>query len=155
MPSQEYLRARHDYNPDTGEYISKRFKKQLGSRGKRGQLRAKVQGKPYFVHRLIWVWMTGEDPGDNQIDHIDGNPSNNAWSNLRLCTCAQNSQNRRLPLSSTGFRGVYRCTNSGSFFSSIVCEGKGHYLGVFPTAEAASAAYELKATELFGEFNPQ
>ena len=154
MPTQEYLKNLHTYNPDTGEYLSHRFKKPLGSKDKRGRIRAKIQGKPYFVSRLVWVWMTGEDPGDNYVDHIDGNPSNNKWSNLRLTTPAQNSHNRILPSNLSGYRGVYKLSKpcGKRYYSQVVSNGVKHYLGVFDTPEEAHAAYIQKIAELHGEY---
>lgn len=39
-----------------------------------------------------------------------------------------------------------------TYLAKIVFEGKSIFLGCFETAEQASAAYEAKAKELFGEF---
>ena len=49
-------------------------------------------GKNYLEHRIIWAWMTGEWP-EKMIDHIDQNPLNNRWSNLREADNATNQQN--------------------------------------------------------------
>ena len=37
-----------------------------------------------YAHRLAWLLHTGEDPGDNDINHKDQNPSNNKFSNLEV-----------------------------------------------------------------------
>jgi HNH endonuclease len=36
----------------------------------------------HFAHRVAWLWMTGEWPVA-EIEHKDGNRSNNRWGNLR------------------------------------------------------------------------
>jgi hypothetical protein len=38
----------------------------------------------YQLHRIIWLYVTGEDPGGFQIDHIDGDASNSFIENLRI-----------------------------------------------------------------------
>ena len=54
----------------------------------------KVDGTCYLIHRLIWVMMTGEDPGDKEIDHINNITNDNRWVNLRLVTRQENALNR-------------------------------------------------------------
>mgnify|MGYP000891968660 CR=1 FL=1 len=43
-----------------------------------------------FVHRLLMQAVTGIDGGDLEVNHIDGNPSNNFLSNLEWVTCSEN-----------------------------------------------------------------
>jgi hypothetical protein len=154
MITQELLKSLHDYNPETGEYTSKRTKKQMGTMTHHGYLRTTIKGKRYFIHKLIWLWMTGEYPSDMIVDHIDRNRLNNCWDNLRLCNKAQNAWNRLQGMSVVGFKGVYKTTKGPNFFSQIMCCGESIYLGTFPTAKEASDAYQLKAAELFGEYSP-
>lgn len=45
------------------------------------------------IHRLVWETFNGEIPDGMVIDHIDGNRSNNALSNLRLVTQSENMNN--------------------------------------------------------------
>ena len=47
-----------------------------------------------LAHRLIWKIMTGVDPVE--IDHIDGDRSNNKWVNLRDGTRSDNQRNTAL-----------------------------------------------------------
>lgn len=63
--------------------------------------------KFYYVHRVIWYLLVGEDPGKNVIDHIDGNPLNNAYTNLRSIPKGLNSRNKMMnPANTTGVTGV-------------------------------------------------
>lgn len=53
-----------------------------------------VGGKAVIVyaHRLVWVATNGPIPGGKEINHIDGNKSNNRLSNLELVTKSENQQ---------------------------------------------------------------
>jgi len=110
-----------------------------------GYVCIKIDRRLYFVHRLAWLYMTGAWP-ENQIDHIDGNPSNNRWHNLRDATNSENQQNLRTPHSDNkcGLLGVSKHKDSKKWIAQIRINGKARHLGYFPTAEIAHAAY-LKA----------
>ena len=45
------------------------------------------------LHRLVWETFKGEILENMQIDHIDGNPANNALDNLKCVTAKENSNN--------------------------------------------------------------
>lgn len=110
-----------------------------------------IYGKSYRAHRVAWLYTYGEWP-PSQIDHVDGNPSNNRLENLRLATNAQNQQNRKIASNNTsGAKGV---TKTGERFSArIGIGGKSKHLGTFGTVNAAADAYKAAAEELFGEFS--
>ena len=99
-----------------------------------------ADNRPYKAHRLAWLHVHGAWP-DNQIDHIDGCRSNNAFANLRDVTKAVNLQNqKRAPRSSThGFFGVTR--NKKRWQAKIRANGKLHHIGLFETPEQAHQAY--------------
>ena len=97
-----------------------------------------------------------------QIDHINGDTLDNRRCNLRIVTFRQNMMNRKLRCDSTsGFRGVSLCknlvTNPWSAHIGTRVDGKSkiRHLGYFATAEEASAAYEVAALEVFGEYRRQ
>lgn len=79
----------------------------VGTLEKDGYVKFKCGPRYYMEHRVIWEIFHGPIPDGMQVDHIDGNRSNNNINNLRLATVAHNGQNRKLsPLSTTGIKGV-------------------------------------------------
>jgi hypothetical protein len=151
--TEQRLRDLIDYNPDTGLFTRRvslsptsYVGQVVGHKTKRGELRFCVDGKPYKAHRLAWLYMTGRWPS-NEIDHVDGNPLNNKFANLREATGAQNKQNFRRARAdnSHGFLGVYKHANSRPnrdvWCARITVGGKCRTLGLFDTPEAAHAAY--------------
>lgn len=103
MPSQEILREYFDYIPTTGclswrdkPEVSKRVRGKLaGTQLGTGYRSVWFKGKLYLAHRLIWTWMTGDDPGEAIIDHKNHNRADNAWENLELSDWSKNMENMR------------------------------------------------------------
>ena len=95
--------------------------------------------------------MEGRWP-DPEADHIDGDRTNNRWSNLREADKSQNKYNTGVRShNTTGARGVYQAKD-GRFVARIKIGDKRVNLGSFATAEQASEAYEKAAKEAFGLF---
>jgi len=63
-------------------------------RNKDQYLETKIFDKLYKVHRLIWLWMTGEWP-KFEIDHENGIRNDNRWKNLRDVTHRENMMNQK------------------------------------------------------------
>jgi hypothetical protein len=151
------LRELLHYDEDTGEF---RWLKRMngtirdgdiaGSLTEDGYRRIWVDGRLYRAHRLAWLYMTGERC-PSLIDHRDGDPSNNRWSNLRKATPSQSNANKRVPRNNMcGLKGVSR--KGSGWRATIHKNGRKHYLGNFPTPQDAHAAYAKAARKLFGEF---
>lgn len=111
-----------------------------GSLDHKGRRRVYVDARRHFAHRLAWLYVHGSWP-DGVIDHIDGNPRNNAIGNLRDVSIAINAQNRHRPQKNnkTGVLGVSQM--NGRFRASITLKRTKKFLGMFDTAEEAYAAY--------------
>jgi Demerecviridae HNH endonuclease len=85
------------------------------------------------------------------IDHRDLDPSNNRLTNLRRATKSQNNANRRVCRNNaSGLKGV--SPDRGRWRASIRKNGRRRHLGMFPTPQAAHAAYVKAARKLFGRF---
>ena len=53
--------------------------------------------RQFLTHRLAWYYMTGRQiPEGLTIDHKNRNRSDQHWDNLRLCTPAEQIQNRKI-----------------------------------------------------------
>jgi hypothetical protein len=89
-----------------------------------------------------------------QLDHVNGNPVDNRFANLRLASASQNSANARRPVTNTsGFKGVHlNPTSTQKWRAKITVNKVQVYLGYFDTKEEAGAAYMRAAQEHFGEF---
>jgi hypothetical protein len=74
------------------------------------------QGHEYTLcaHRIVWIAAHGTIDSSLSIDHIDGNKTNNAISNLRLVTIQENdAAARRLGLQPIGGRhGMAKLTDA-------------------------------------------
>lgn len=107
-----------------------------------GRFVIRAGGKRFLAHRLAWAIVYGKWP-DGEIDHIDGNPSNNAISNLRDVTKTINMQNRKRATShnSSGLIGAHYHTKDKRWRARIVINGVSTYLGSFKTPEEASQKY--------------
>lgn len=140
------LRELLNYDPETGLLTWIRSGQGVAYPGKvagrfrpDGYVNIGIDKQLHQAHRLAWLYMTGEHP-KHCIDHIDGNPANNRWANLRDVTHSVNHQNRRPGgNNTTGYLGI---TRSGKKWSAkIVTNGKITYLGAHATPEEAHAAY--------------
>lgn len=159
MITQERVRELFDYDPSTGLLYSR---VRRGSRRPPGPingdgisrvyLQVWVDGQKHYVHRLIYLWMTGSTPA--VIDHRDGNPRNNKWDNLRPCRQRENHMNCRGKRSKALPKGVRSGgkRSPNKFVSQIGVDGRTVHLGTFETVEEAGAAYQRAAVKYFGEF---
>jgi len=108
-------------------------------------------GTLYLAHRIIFAMVNGFYP--NEVDHVDGNPSNNDPSNLREATRSQNNMNRETQCNNTsGFKGVYLNKRINKWHARIKAGGKFISLKYHATAELAGAAYQVAAMQYHGEF---
>lgn len=117
-----------------------------GYRRPNGYIIVTYRKAKHLAHRIVFFLTHGYLPA--MIDHVDGNPSNNAPSNLRAATHNINQQNLHKPRghNTTGFLGV--SMRQGKYRARIVTNGIATELGLFTTPEAASAAYQQAKTRL-------
>ena len=106
-----------------------------------------INNKQYYAHRLAWLYMMGSNP-INALDHIDANKLNNAFTNLRECTSAQNSQNfiKAKITNKAQLLGVN--VNGKRFKARIGIDRKVITIGTFNTAQEAHNAYLIAKRKL-------
>ena len=162
LPSQGYLRSRLDYDPETGaltwrEREGKAFWNvkfvgtRAGSLPKNARYRTiDIEGLTLLEHRVIWKWMTGNEP-PQQVDHINLDSADNRWANLREAGYSTNQMNVRARAAS-GLKGAYWNEARGYWQSSIKINGKAIYLGRFDAAQHAHEAYVSAAAKYFGQY---
>lgn len=155
------LREVLDYNPDTGVIT---WKVQLNPRGKVGTvagtrsnnyLQIQIDGVRRYNHNIAWMMVKGEPvPDGYEIDHIDTDGCNNAWSNFRLATKSQNQHNRGLQKNNTsGIKGVSFCKQTGKWKARVTFQSKEYSCGRHDSKESAQAAVIKKRNELHQEFS--
>lgn len=159
------IRSFLKYNQDTGTFIwneRRGVRKEWNTRYAgtvagylnqyNGYINIRIGVRNYRANRLAWLYMTGEWPNE-EIDHINGDRSDNRMANLRAATRSQNSANRGLGSNnSSGLKGVSRITRNGKWQSGIFGGRQRRHLGVFDCPAAAHFAYIVAADKAFGEF---
>ena len=162
----DFLRTIVDYDPASGIFTwkerpirtgfermdrvwnSREAGKRAGGISKNGSRAISVFNIRYAEHRLAYLWMTGNWPAQ-EIDHINGNPSDNRWANLRPATHSENSQNTKLRSDNTsGYRGVSKCSRSNKWYAYINIDGKMQPIGRFDSKSDAYDAYMRRRSEL-------
>lgn len=165
--TQEIVKKLLDYDPVTGDLTwryrdetdflhlgdkadaySRMFNKQFAGKkalhsvmpiGYRG---GSIYDQKAYAHRIIWLWMTGENP--KTIDHKNGIKIDNRWENLRNITQKQNTRNQtRRNTNTTGHTGVFR--HRGKYKAQIMIDAKTYHLGVFDDILDAARAYKEAA----------
>jgi hypothetical protein len=140
------------YDAETGEFSCRYSGQPIASTRRNGYIVIRILGGTYPAHRVAWLYSYGRWPRGN-IDHADGNPSNNRLANLRECNQSQNMANSRLSSNNTsGVKGVTFEKSVGKYRARIRVRGKMISLGLHETLDQAAAAYEQAARRYFGEF---
>ncbi|SHI79436.1 HNH endonuclease [Aureimonas altamirensis DSM 21988] len=158
LPAVSTLHDMLRYDPETGALYWRRAvgPKKAGSLVAKaspdGYVRIGIKGRTYSAHRVIWKMMTGSDPVA-EIDHRDGDRSNNMWANLREASHYDNMCNSGAYSKTSGLpRGVAKNTASSGYSAQIQKNHRMIHIGVFATPEEAHAAYKGAAKILHGDF---
>ena len=107
-------------------------------------------GKTYRSHRLAWLYIYGEFPS-HEIDHINGDRSDNRIENLRDVTKFENQRNAKKRHDNTsGVTGVRR--RHGKWYARIFVNSKDTDLGFFD--DWFNAVCARKAAEHKHSFHP-
>lgn len=151
----EDIRNKLSYDPLAGFFHWKirargiRFGAVAGSKAATGYLTIRINDELMLAHRIAWAHVHGSWP-TQQIDHINGDRSDNRILNLREATASQNGANQKARPNKCGFKGVVK--NREKWAAKIVRNGKRYHLGSFETPLLAHRAYMQAAIKLHGEF---
>jgi hypothetical protein len=145
--TQKRLKTLLHYNPDTGVFIRRitrshnaRIGDIAGGVQNTGYISIGVDRKGYLAHRLAFLYMEGYFP-EYQVDHIDRNPSNNKWKNLRHVSTQCNLRNMGMNKNNkSGVSGVYFSKAHGKWRSNISVDNETHYIGIYKTLKEAVKA---------------
>lgn len=166
MLTQSELKSGLRYNKTTGQFVrlvsGKGPNNQKGTIAgtqshPRGYVQISVKSKTYYAHRLAWFYIHGYMP--EEIDHVNGDTSDNRLQNLRECSKSQNMQNLKRAGNSknkSGHIGV--CKIRGKWRAAIrytTADNKRTKLtiGEYGSIKEAVAAYNA-AKRLLHNFQP-
>jgi hypothetical protein len=161
--TQDVLRDLLNYDPANGCFTWRVLRRGRAAEGSvagsidtKGRRQIKVLGRPYFAHRLAFLWMTGRWP-TNTVDHIDRDFTNNAWANLREATHSEQAINRvgvrRKPDAQHLPKGVH-ALRGGQYYAAIGTHGRVKRIGTYATIEEAAQAFTAAALARSTEFVP-
>lgn len=142
------LCSRLDYLPDSGALVYKHAARtegcQVGDLCRDGyrSVSIKIEGVRYkfMAHRIAWILFYGSPP-KGEIDHINGDRSDNRIANLRDVSRSENCRNAsKRKDNKSGVSGVYWDKHASAWRAMVRHEGRRHYVGVYGDLKAAALA---------------
>lgn len=153
LPSPEVLRQLLRYDPETGGLIwrprgiaswdARWADKPAFTASSNGYRVGHLHCRLIMAHRVIWAIAHGAWPAFD-IDHINGDRSDNRLVNLRSVTRQENLRNSKVARHNTsGVRGVSRATGGKKWKACIGAGNRTIHLGRFDSFEEAVAARRM------------
>lgn len=154
--TQKVLKTLLHYNEETGVFTWHKDNTRPVQEGQtagrihtEGYRRIMISYRFYHASRLAWLYVYGKWPR-GEIDHINGNRSDDRLSNLREVTHRVNQQNlsvhRQGHLPGTTKTKIPGLTKP--WRSRVYYNGRSHFLGCFATQEEAHIAYTKAVHDL-------
>ena len=130
-------------------YANRKAQTMAGSVNTNGYYQARIKGKLYLTHRIIYFLLNEKDPADQVVDHVY---SKSNHVDVRCANYAQNSFNSKhqATVTSSDYKGVTWDRNKWK--ARISYGGITYDLGRFDDEIKAAQAYDRKAVELDPEF---
>lgn len=162
-----------EYNPNTGEFKRREtprsaFKsdkawkisstkangKKAGTLTKAGYVLLTMAGQKCYAHRLALAISDNRWP-ENEVDHINGDPSDNRLCNLRHASRQQNGRNIKLrDDNKSGVSGVRWNKREQKWKAQISVDGIVMGLGAFSEFDLAVKARREAELKFHKEFSP-
>lgn len=111
-------------NTETGRYLKGRLNKK-----ENGYYRVNVSGKDEYVHRLVAKAFYDCDQPNLEVNHIDGDKTNNHLSNLEWVTHKENIDH------------AFNVRPRAPFVKSVVCCGFCKYRGQFDICDGQDDSF--------------
>lgn len=146
-----------NYNPETGEFYWRKYRWTNGNPAghyhkKTGYIKINVGGQPRLAHRLAWFYVHAIWPKE-QIDHINGDRTDNRLTNLREASRTENMRNcKRKVQNKSGYKGVHWFKKTRKWRASITVNRRNISLGLFADPKEAYKAYCEAAIKYHGAF---
>ncbi len=151
LPPLNILMNALRYEPETGGlyWVSARkltlIGKQAGTISAKGYRQVSIHGGLHMAHRICFALAHGKDPYGMDIDHINGDQTDNRLENLRIASPVENMRNKKIYSSNkTGVAGVH-FSKSGRKFIAKICST---YLGTFDSLDQAMEAKKAAESEM-------
>lgn len=160
LPDLNTLNQYFTYNAKTGQLINNftagKIKKGAvaGTLNYVGYVTVSVNNKRYYAHRIIWMMLTGNDPLDFEIDHINNVRDDNRVENIRMVNRQKNSFNVKLRnTNKSGYKGVFWNKRDKCWTGKVMVDSKTYSTGACPTAEKANELVRELREKLHKDFH--
>lgn len=125
--TQDYLKQKFTYDGANLVWKDTRFTSKIGKKAGTttfaGYRQIAVDKISVREHRLVFMYVHGYMP--KEIDHINGNRSDNRIENLRDCTATINNRNSKTPnTNQTGIKGVFWDNSRNKWHGRVWADGK-------------------------------
>ena len=106
------------------------------------------------MHRLVASAFLTNPENKEEVDHIDNDPSNNHYTNLRFATRHENGCNQKKTRTDTSsrFKGVHRVRGKEKWHAHIKIGGLKIHIGSYDDEIEAALCYDAYVVELFKSF---
>ena len=125
-----------------------------GAIDKKGYIVIMINGKNYFAHRLVFLYMEGYLP-ENDVDHINRIRNDNRWCNLREVSRSCNMKNINIRKdNASGITGVSWDKRRKKWIARIANNKKEIFIGYFENlSNAVKARFEAEVKYSFQNCN--
>lgn len=138
---QSAIASRNSWN-------AKNAGKEALTASRNGYKAGNINNRVYYAHRVIWLLAHGQWPA-GQVDHINGDETDNRLVNLRSVSHQDNARNAKLRVdNSSGIPGVRWFKQTGKWWASIGVNRKTKHLGFYSDFDEAVSVRKRAEREL-------